>query len=899
MNNHTLVFTPVLQSRLKPPPCAEIELERAAIQERLCAAIEANRAVLLVTAPAGYGKTVVLRRLQSILLAEGQATPWLSLDAQLNTPACFHSHLTAALAAAGLELPDTTSLAELQIEICNLADRSTQAVTLFLDQVEALNHCQLIDFLDALLGNAAAALRVVIASRRALPIRTGGLMAAGRLTRLGVDELAFSFAEAGEFLLRAVPEPLGVARLNLAYELSQGWPGVLTILSRDKALRGGFSGGLSTGQGSHAEIDAYIEQEILAGLDDRDRSIMDVLSLAEDADAALVDDILGKPARLSRVAARNPLIQPGREAGRYRLHPLIRTCLRAQLFESDHERYASYCREFGSRLRKAGDAAGAIDYLIDSGDLDSAVDLLENEGRRMALNGFPDRCLKWLARLPGERFVNHPGLMLADAWARMATHDIDTALQRLEQAAAFVSTIDEPAFAPEVELARALAVAIADRPHETQAIVDRLLQEGPALSAGILAGRACAMAWLAYCRGDFERGLRELFQGSVLTETDHGLLFQAYASVVAAECYTGQGLIDSAEAECRRSLKLVERMRGRGSVLTGTILGPLIDVLYETDRLDEALALCAGRMDHVLHYPTPGVTIAGAVWLARALFLKGAAREADELMERMTRIGEHRRIPRLTAQALSTRIRFALDERRTATVPTLLGQVEAICDSNQMPERPGFVVDYLPRLTRLHVRIAAGELQPLLDDVQSFRQEVGLSPWVRLHMQISALHAALLWRCSEHEAAISTLAGTIARSAPLGLARSLTDELQLAPALLSSPGLAAAVAPQHQEYLRRLIAIVQGDMQADTVDTLPLSTEKDEELSADESGFTAREREILYLIARGLAAKHIARTLGISPQTARWHLKNIYQKLGVHSKASAIAAIRRLHANAR
>lgn len=864
------------------------------MQERLCKAVESPRAVLLVTAPAGYGKTVALRRLHLALREAGQCVPWLSLDTQLEGVSCFHAHLAAALADAGLQLPATETLSQLRVAICNLVERAQQPVTLFFDQIEALGHGPLVDFLDALSAGAPGPLRVVMASRRAVPLRTGGLMVAGRLTRLGVAELAFSFAEAGEFLLRAVPEPPGVAGLNLVYELSEGWPGILMILSRDKALRDGFEGGMLPGEGSRAEIDAYIEQEVLPGLDDKDREIADILSLAEDADTALIDDILGRSARLARVAAHNPLVQvvPGHR--RYRLHPLVRASLRVQLLESDRARYTRYCRELGARLLDVGDAAGAIDYLIDSGDLDSAVDLLENEGRKMALNGFPDRCLHWLARLPGERFVNHPGLMLADAWARMATHDIDIALQRLDQAQAFATEVDEPAFAAEIELARALAVAIADRPEETQQVIDRLLEAASEPSAEVHSGRACALAWLAYCRGDFEQGLRELFRGSCLAETEHGLLFQTYASVIAAECYAAQGRIDCAEIECRRSLKLVERMRGRGSVLTGTILGPLIDVLYESDRLDEALALCAGRIEHVLNYPTPGSVIAGAVWLARVLFLKGAAREADELLERMMRLGQRRYVPRLTAQALSARIGLALKERRPASVPTLLGQLEAICETRQPFGSHGSVVDYLPRLTRLRVRMAAGEQETLLNDVRSFENELGRGPWRRLHAQIGAMHAALLWLCNEHELAVAALASVIKFSAPLGLLRSLGDELQVVPALLNSADLAAEVAPAHQGYLARLIAAAQAGAQPEPASQLSSSPFEDERLSADESGFTAREREILYLIARGLAAKHIARTLGISPQTARWHLKNVYQKLGVHNKMAAIAAIKQL-----
>lgn len=53
-----------------------------------------------------------------------------------------------------------------------------------------------------------------------------------------------------------------------------------------------------------------------------------------------------------------------------------------------------------------------------------------------------------------------------------------------------------------------------------------------------------------------------------------------------------------------------------------------------------------------------------------------------------------------------------------------------------------------------------------------------------------------------------------------------------------------------------------------------------------------REREILDLIAPGYSNKEIADKLGISIESIRWHLKNIYQKLHVHSRTEAAAKIR-------
>jgi LuxR family maltose regulon positive regulatory protein len=55
-----------------------------------------------------------------------------------------------------------------------------------------------------------------------------------------------------------------------------------------------------------------------------------------------------------------------------------------------------------------------------------------------------------------------------------------------------------------------------------------------------------------------------------------------------------------------------------------------------------------------------------------------------------------------------------------------------------------------------------------------------------------------------------------------------------------------------------------------------------------------RETKVVSLLAQAMPNKKIARTLGISPETVKWHLKNIYGKLGVSSRDEAVARVRDL-----
>ena len=56
---------------------------------------------------------------------------------------------------------------------------------------------------------------------------------------------------------------------------------------------------------------------------------------------------------------------------------------------------------------------------------------------------------------------------------------------------------------------------------------------------------------------------------------------------------------------------------------------------------------------------------------------------------------------------------------------------------------------------------------------------------------------------------------------------------------------------------------------------------------------TAREREVLSLLADGMSTKQIATELVITPRTIGTHVQNILGKLGVHSRAQAVACAHR------
>jgi ATP/maltotriose-dependent transcriptional regulator MalT len=64
--------------------------------------------------------------------------------------------------------------------------------------------------------------------------------------------------------------------------------------------------------------------------------------------------------------------------------------------------------------------------------------------------------------------------------------------------------------------------------------------------------------------------------------------------------------------------------------------------------------------------------------------------------------------------------------------------------------------------------------------------------------------------------------------------------------------------------------------------------------SGESDGLTPREREILSLLARGYSNKDIATALDLSGDTVKWHLKNLFAKLGANSRRHVVLRARTL-----
>jgi LuxR family maltose regulon positive regulatory protein len=226
----------LLAAKLNPPAPGSAQVPREAVWEQVGQA--ANARVVLVRAPAGFGKTTALLQSRERLQARGVSVGWLTLDAADNDPSRFLTCLAQAIdemtghGAAGGRGDDDSSHADPPSALAVVENLASQAhpFALVLDDFECIQEPAVLGLVRQIIDHLPRGGQLLIGSRSLPSLSLGRLRARGQLLEIDTDSLRFSLAETIEFLSgrRNLLLPLDdLSRLHRKTEagsLPCGWP---------------------------------------------------------------------------------------------------------------------------------------------------------------------------------------------------------------------------------------------------------------------------------------------------------------------------------------------------------------------------------------------------------------------------------------------------------------------------------------------------------------------------------------------------------------------------------------------------------------------------------------------------------------------------------------------------
>lgn len=203
------------------------QVTRPRLTRRLDEGRRRDSRLFLVVAPAGYGKTTLLREW---LAKRKAALLWHTLDEADNDPAHLLAGIAAGLRAAlpALHLPEFDRQNPLAYALSLLFRQASAAAQrdwlLLLDDYQLITNPSVHQALDTLLGQPSWPVRLVLASRSLPPLAAvARLRVEGRLLELDETDLRFTLEEVREFLADG-GLPLGEEALRQVAARTEGWP---------------------------------------------------------------------------------------------------------------------------------------------------------------------------------------------------------------------------------------------------------------------------------------------------------------------------------------------------------------------------------------------------------------------------------------------------------------------------------------------------------------------------------------------------------------------------------------------------------------------------------------------------------------------------------------------------
>ncbi|GIK71961.1 MAG: helix-turn-helix transcriptional regulator [Chloroflexota bacterium] len=870
----------VLETKLHVPRWRAGNVARARLVAALEAGVAAGSKLTLISAPPGYGKTTLaVEWVQRTV--DGRRTLWLALDDADNQPLRFFSHWFAALArtdvslsenlpplAAMTHLPPVQTLVE---DVLNALTQLAFPLLIILDDYHVITELQLHAAIAYFIDHQPMQVHLALTTRVDPPLPLARLRARGQLTEVRAHHLRFTPEEAQRFFVESMHLDLDAATIRTLETRTEGWAAGLQLAAL--ALRNlpdpqQFVAGFG---GSHRYVLDYLAEEVLRQLDDATRRFLIQTSVLTRFNAAACDALTGRADSqdvLHALEQANLFVTPLDDARIwYRYHHLFADYLRTLLSKAET---AALCKQAVAWCEANDLTAEAVHYAFASADTEFAAEVVARALRRNATwsGGNVAQWVAWLDALPAQVFSAQPQFSLDAARVLYLAGRFEQAEVCIAQAEA---TLQTQPLTPATDAMLALATLhrgaiAAARGEAAQAITQITAAQA----------RLPQDEHLAHARGYYGLGLayelsgqpaqaEENYLRSSSSATMAGVHFLAInARCAAAQVQIAQGRLRQAQATAEAAVTLAEGDRLPPLGLAWCILG---GIALERNELEHAEHLL---LDGIALAKQGGLTedaIVGLAHLARLHCARGDASAALAVTQELTALVQAVQTPRLAAWSAALRARIDLrtgDHRAAAAWATAYAA-----------ERASIATDY-EDLTLARVLLANGDSQAVPALLQPQLQRAQAAGHMHIVIE-AALLLALHHAPKDGRAAQSWLEQALRLAEPEGYVRLFMDEGAPMLALLSA---ARAVAPT---YVDTLLAAFP-----------PTPALQPSPFAALPEPLSEQEVRVLTLIVAGKSNQEIADELVITVGTAKWHVHNVLQKLGVSNRPQAIARARKL-----
>lgn len=869
-----------------------------------------------VIAPAGYGKSTVLSQWWEALSAADTACCWVSLDPDDNDPARFLSYVVAALRPLFSDSSLAKSLDGGVIESTKIVLRALvknletldHTVAIFLDDYHVIDAPEIDALVDWLLANAPDSASFFVASRVEPDIAVSDLKLKGRLLDLGASDLNFQLRETRAFLNCHGSLDLDDRAIEVLLDRTEGWIAGIQLASlamHDLEDKQGF---LDEFTGDDRDVIDYLGAAVLKQQSVEIRDFLLRTSVVDRMCAALCAELTGfsSPQEMLEILEKRSLFlfPLDRDRHWYRYHHLFSDFLRNRFFALQQDEAKKCCLIASNWFDENGFSNEAVRCGFLSQDLQRTGDLIAQYALPISqYRGEHATLLKWIDELPPEYTESRPHIHIGLAWTSIFTRRYTEASSNFEKLLAHCENLQNKGTTADkcradeircsVEMMKCVQYAITDNSAVCRRnSADWLVRWSDAIpfnkgTVGNALGYACLSTF------EFDLGRKALAEARLNFERVRGHYGVAWADAILGMLCMRQGCLSEAGDIYERGLEYTDKVLGPLSY-AGTMLSLLYaETLYERNLLDEAAQRLEPAFGMIHEHGSLDMAVIGYSTMARLRFNQGKTEEALAVLADGERLGRAHQQPSLSLYLTGVKVQLLIRAGDTAAARSALELAGFFDWKNVFPEDQRDVTREVPRLALIRLGLAEGETVRAAPHIKALLSRARQTGRKREIVELLTLSAVASKKGGRNRGALRCLGEALQLAFPEGYQRVFLDAGSDVQELIRQIVEKRKALPEDSDVLvpaDYLESLVEG---SDAVHPAPHGEAQGASVPAEK--LTKREQQILQLIDCGMANAELAESLFISEQTAKWHLHNIYGKLGVHNRTGALARARNLH----
>lgn len=888
------------KNKISPPEYSIQLVQRPELLELLTSGL--TKKIISLHAPAGYGKTTILYQFFHQLDSGSDVQVcWLSLEKNEKNSSRFLNHLLRAIESLNVHSENVAGKIEreydansklLQDSVMAQLDTITSSSVIILDDYHAAETEENNQILEQIIGNCGTDVCFLFSSRSKPNIGFSYFKCQGHLLEVNIDHLRFTKNEG----LKLFGESASHASVENIFEKTEGWPVVLQ-LAKLWMLENQTDAELDWQSGNEVvDIADYLSAEILKNLKPEVTEILVDTSILDRINGDLANYITGRTdcweVFQSLQSLDALLIQISKKGGWFRYHQLFSDFLQSRLDHRGSAHKIDLHKRASDWFLNHADLENAVKHACAAGETSRALEIIEQAGAvRIALTGGMPLLVELLQHLDTQAIYSSPRVSLAKIWilakqgrVTLARSEYDDSFTTEFAVVTNKTGLDSDLKKESLFVGMMLTEVYEDKDFDKSEIdsVEEMARDASLKDHWFQGWVNNLLCIMHVRRGNLHNALAvntSAVYHYQQVDSDYGQVFMVlHLSVI----HLLSGNLGRAHQEIERAYEWCTRDFSSDSGLLSLIKIVRGTVYFERNQLREAVDEIFPAIDvaekaegwvelYVLAYRTA----------AQLAYASGGIEEALPIINRAVELAKERNLPRLHWQA-----QCLLAE--LLTINGQLNRAQAVIDEHNLGlyEPADFVTwreKHLSLLTLSRLSLYSGTAIDLVEDILTALNLAEKYGRQRLSMELSVMLALIYFDLEERDLCVGALRKALHVAVPESYKRCFVKEGAMMARLLKTVIRHVGIAEMPNETVSFL---------ADLLADLNLG-ETEGNVDIERNILTERELSVLDELAKGSVNKVIARNLDLSLATVKFHLGNIYRKLGVSSRVMAIAVAKK------